>query len=267
MQLLKEYKNHIKITILLGAIPVLYFGNVLFLTVLTMYLLLILFTWRKIHKSLILFAVLYVIHCLLLQLSYKEFVVFVKDETVRFFLCFTITTMAMTPPVLYFFRANGIRFNIFLSKQKKYAKLICTQHLTRTQPLFLEDGGIRIVCRINDKCSNQQKLKYADKLVGVIGKTITKHIKNKNYYVNLWDHSKNVVKDGDYDVIEVYLTAEINDYNSVLTQVMGYFYNDLRGFKPMNEIVINVYGELHLTQNTMRLLEKNFKDVRYYKTP
>ncbi len=83
----------------------------------------------------------------------------------------------------------------------------------------------------------------------------------------MWDNSKKVVKHGDYDFIEIYQTNTIKDYNNVLSQMMAFFYNDLNGFKSMDEIVVKIFGELNLTKSTQRLLEKNFKEVKYNKMP
>lgn len=264
MQLLKENRNTI---LLLAIAPVLFFKNFLFLFVLAIYLLIAYINRERLKKIRHQIIILYILHCLMLQLADSKFFMATENETYRFFLSFIASTIVAIIPFAVIFNFSKACFEIITPKEKKYAKLICTQHLTRTRPLFFEGGEIRIVCRVNDNCSNHRKLRYADKLVGVIGKTVKKHAKNKNYYVNLWNHSKKVVKDGDYDVIEVYPTAKINDYNSVLTQIMGYFYNDLKGFKPMDEVIVHIFGELNLTQSTRRLLEKNFKDVKYYKTP
>ncbi len=264
MQLIKE---NIKTILILGIIPVLFFKNVLFLFVLAFYMLIAYINRDSIRQIRYQIIILYILHCIMLQLAYNKFFMATENEMYRFFLSFIASTIVAIVPFIVIFGFNRLFFDIFTPKEKQYAKLNCTQHLTRTQPLFLEGGDIRIVCRVGRRCSNSRKLKYADKLVGVIGKKVAKHVWDKDYCVSLWNHTKNVVRHGDYDIIEVYPTAKIKDYNSVLTQIMGYFYNDLKGFKPMDEIVVKIYGELNLTKSTQRLLEKNFKKIEYYKMP
>ena len=267
MQLLKEPKSYLIIIIMLGVVPAIYFKNVLFLTVMAVYMLLAFINWWRVKKSIYQFVLLYVLHCLLLQLLYNELFAATAGETFKFFISFIASALVLIFPFILFFRLNNLLFDIFKPKEKRYAKLICTQHLTRTQPLFQENGEIRIVCRINSECAKSKKLKYVNYLIGVIGKHVKKPKKSKDHYVSLWNHSKNEIKHGDYDFIEIYQSNTINDYNSVLSQIMAFFYNDLNGFKPMNEIVVRIFGQIDLSKNTQRLLEKNFKDVEYYKIP
>jgi hypothetical protein len=267
MEFIKENKYNILLVILLGVVPVVFFKSILFLTVLAVYLLIVYINRHRIKKSIYQLIALYVFHCLMLQLLYNKFFAATQGETFRFFISFMASSLVLIFPFILIFRLNNLFFDIFKPKEKRYAKLICTQHLTRTQPLFLEDGKIRIVCRIEGDCAKNKKLKYANNIIGVIGKNAQKPRKSKDFYVNLWNHSKKEVKHGDYDFIEIYQTNTIEDYNNVLSQMMAFFYNDLNGFKPMNEIVVEIFGNLNLTKSTQRLLEKNFKEVKYNKMP
>ncbi len=265
MQSLKEYKNYIIILIVLGLGTIFYFKNALFLTILALYTLIAYLNRRKIEKSIYLFIFLYVFHCFMLLLLYRDFFAANADGIFRFFLSFIASTLLMIIPFIMIFRMENIILDVFRPKEKVHAKLICTQHLTRTEPLFLDDGEIRIACRIDTSCSRNKKLKYADKLIGVVGKNIRKSRVGRDYYVNLLGQSRQEIRNGDYDFIEIYQSGSIKDYNSVLSQIMAFFYNDLNGYRPMNEIVVKIFGELNLSNNTQRLLEKNFKDVKYYK--
>ncbi len=132
MESFKVNKTLILIIVLLGVAPVAIFKNILFLLVLAVYLLVVYINWDRIKKTIHQPIALYIFHCLMSQLLYNKFFAATQGETFRFFISFMASALVLIFPFILVFRLNNLIFDIFKPKEKRYAKLICTQHLTRT---------------------------------------------------------------------------------------------------------------------------------------
>jgi hypothetical protein len=156
--------------------------------------------------------------------------------------------------------ANPDYANYFMAS--KYPNLICTQHLTKIR-LIMVYGEKYISCRINEKCLTEKKIIYAKHLVGLIGKIDRDKRRKGNYYVTLWNHKTQEMRNGDYDIIEFHKNNEIEDYNSLIAKIVSYFYNELNRYKPINEVIVRIIGDIEISESTKRWLEKNFLKVEY----
>jgi hypothetical protein len=96
----------------------------------------------------------------------------------------------------------------------------------------------------------------------VIGKSVNQTIEN-NYYITIWDNLEEKVTDGDFDIIEIHKSQEIENYDKVIDKVVRFLYNEVDRYKPLNQVTVKVIGNIELTENTKRLLKKHFFKVEY----
>ncbi len=146
---------------------------------------------------------------------------------------------------------------------RKHPNLICTKHLTRTSlhSHFIYNAAI---CRNNNNCSNEDII-FAKQLTGLIGKKRPEKQVNGDFYVELLGDDKQVVKNGDYDIIEIHKNNEIEDYDAIISKVTSFFYNELNRHKPINKILVKIFGSIPISESTKRLLERNYFTVEYLK--
>ncbi len=165
----------------------------------------------------------------------------------------------------------GLFFNDFEQKvidhakknriAKKFPHLVCAKHHTRT---FMESHFIysAAICRNDADCSSENII-VAKELIGFIGKIEQKKVNNGKHYVELFSKDSQTVINGDYDIIEVYKSSDIQDYDAVIYKVTSFLYNELDRYKPVNEITFRISDDIPISESTKRLLEKQFGKVEY----
>lgn len=145
---------------------------------------------------------------------------------------------------------------------KRYPNLVCLKHNTRTtfHRHFLYNS---IACRVNKKCFAERKLIYATHIIGVIGRSKTIKSTQGKYYVPLWNEKEHKINNADYDLIEIYENDEIADYNALINRVVDFFYNEIDRYKPINKVVVRIFGTPNISENTKRLLNERFLKIEY----
>ena len=146
---------------------------------------------------------------------------------------------------------------------ENFPYLICQEHLARTKIKNIF-GYKKVVCRIDKNCVKYYKRIIVWKyLVGRIGDFKDTRFNNDSYYVDIWNHETKEIRDGDYDIIQIHENDVIEDFDGVIVKVVSYFYNELKRFKPISEVIVKIIGQPKISESTKRLLEKRFLKVEY----
>jgi len=145
---------------------------------------------------------------------------------------------------------------------KNYPYLICSEHHTRTKS-YSSFGYKGVKCRVGRKCLVHNNIKVSVKLVGLIGLIENGKAIDKDYYVSLWDHRYKKIRYGDYDIIEIHENKYLKNYDFIISKIITFFANEIRRYKPINEVIVKVIGNPPLSENTKRLLERHFLKVEY----
>jgi hypothetical protein len=186
-------------------------------------------------------------------------------------MCYTVfkTWLAIIIVMVFFELARQVnKLQKFAQREKRdyakiqnYPNLICKKHLSR---IVLKDMLVykNIQCRINDECDENDVI-HARQLIAVIGKSINQTI-GDDYYVNIWDRQEGKVIDGDFDIIEIHKSKEIENYDAIINNVIRYYSNEINRYKPISQVIVSVFGDIELSENTKRLMEKHFLKVEYH---
>jgi len=187
-----------------------------------------------------------------------------------FLLIITLTVSIIIPALSYIHiytfylriadAAKNEKNNYFAVKRFPY--LICEKHFTKTV-LVRRLGYKEIRCRKGKLCFARKKLVYAKQIIGVIGKDEMISTQIGDYYISLWNENDQAVKDADYDAVEIIENNTIKDYNAIINKVVNFLYNEIDRYKPINEVVVRVFGNPDISESTKRLLNKRFKKVEY----
>jgi len=144
----------------------------------------------------------------------------------------------------------------------KFPDLICDMHFTRTvEKSFLGHKIVR--CRTSKKCFSFGRIIHARLLVGIIGDYRWSRLFEDEYSTMIWNNETKTIFDGDYDVIEIREGDEIEDYDGAVNKVIAFLYNQIKRYKPIDEIVIRIAGNPRISESTKRLLEERFLKVVY----
>ena len=164
--------------------------------------------------------------------------------------------------LLAFISDRAIHEKKYYTLIQNHPHLICKNHLTRVV-LRKSLGYKEIACRVGEECVNQNQVIKLMNLVGRIGKPGHEQKDDESYYVDLWQPKTGEIKYGDYDIIEIYESNDIDDYDALISKIVSYLYNEIDRHKPINEVSVKVIGNPKLSENTKRLLEQNFLKVEY----
>lgn len=140
--------------------------------------------------------------------------------------------------------------------------LVCEKHYSKTIEL-INHGFKSIRCRHDENCLRKNNIVHAKHIIGLVGFIKSEQISSDNYYIALWDNELGVVRDADYDVIEIHKSPSINDYNGIVNKITSFFYNELERYKPIDEVIIRIVGDITISKSTKRLLEERFLKIEY----
>ncbi len=168
-----------------------------------------------------------------------------------------------------FLRFQNMQFLEIIKNEKehfalinKYPDLICAHHNCRTRKTTIL-GFIIINCRVSWFCFKQKKIREAKQIIGVIGKEMKKTIYKNNLCVSIWDSKRKKIVNGDFDIIEIHENNETKDYNAIINKIIDFLYNEIKRFKPINEVVVKIIGNPQISESTKRRLEEHFLKVEY----
>lgn len=227
---------------------------------------------NKIKRPIILTSIYSTISCITIFTIEHVFIKNIFPDyynaSISLILSFAFSMLLLMIPYYFIF----IYFNQALSMAEiekenydifsKYPLLVCKEHLTKTTQTS-RLGYKKVDCRIDGKCYKKNNLVNARLLIGLIGKLNNGRVSKNDYYVTLWDHKEEIIKDGDFDIIEIHENKKIEDYNFVIAKLIDFFYNDLDRYKPINEIHVRIFGNPSISESTKRLMEKRFSNIEF----
>lgn len=77
----------------------------------------------------------------------------------------------------------------------------------------------------------------------------------------MWYHRYIKIRYGDYDIIEIRNSNEIEDYDFAILKVFTFFNNEIDRYKPIKLTKIRIVDNPLIPDNTMHLLHNNFERV------
>jgi hypothetical protein len=142
-----------------------------------------------------------------------------------------------------------------------YPNLVCKKHTART--IIKEVLGFSSInCRKDKDCADENNIIYpAINIVGVIGDIVEDNLVDNQYYVNVWNQDVLKFRNGDYDIIEIRESKQIDNYDAIIQRLYRFLINDLSSPKPLNEVIIIIKGNPALSENSLRFLKDKFLRV------
>ena len=100
-------------------------------------------------------------------------------------------------------------------------------------------------------------------MIGFLGISFKKQAMNGDFYIVLWNPKSRKITNGDYDIIEIHESSKIKDYDAIISKIIDFLYNEIKRFKPINEVVVRIIGNPQISESTKRRLEEHFLKVEY----
>lgn len=185
---------------------------------------------------------------------------------IRFFLSLSSFFMVFS---FHFFKTKNSDFLKIIENElenfeliNKHPHLLCRRHYTRTVQTKVF-GFRNIRCRSKWLCFRRKWIREVEQLIGLIGKYDEQLTLKNKYYLTLWNPKSGNFRNADYDEIEIHNNDKIKDYDSIINKMISFFYNELKRFKPINEVTVRIIGNPEISESTKRLLEEKFLKVEY----
>lgn len=143
-----------------------------------------------------------------------------------------------------------------------YPNLLCEKHLAKAKKKPLAIFYYDVICRVNGCPSDE--FYHVKTVVGVIGRGL-KHIKKENDTLYIPLIANGIFRNADVDKIEIRegLGNSIN-YDKTIDLVIMELKNDIsRERDYLKSIVVEIIGNVPISERAKRNLEKVFKEVKF----